>query len=38
MTVQVTKTPRPMYVHTKNIFDDASWSDPVYVEQSVRLY
>lgn len=29
----VTHTPRAMYVTTKNIFDETSWSDPLYVEQ-----
>ncbi|CAE6402290.1 hypothetical protein BN14_04884 [Rhizoctonia solani AG-1 IB] len=29
----VTRTPRSMYVKTKNIFDETQWSDPVYVDQ-----
>ncbi|KAI0048551.1 glycoside hydrolase family 43 protein [Auriscalpium vulgare] len=29
----VTRLPRSMYVHTKNMFDDNAWSDPVYVDQ-----
>ncbi|KAL5633147.1 hypothetical protein ACGC1H_003593 [Rhizoctonia solani] len=29
----VTRTPRSMYVKTKNIFDETQWSEPVYVDQ-----
>ncbi|KAF3315975.1 hypothetical protein TWF173_002756 [Orbilia oligospora] len=28
-----TGTPRSMYVSTKNILDETSWSDPIYVDQ-----
>ncbi|KAF3936558.1 Beta-xylosidase [Dactylella cylindrospora] len=30
----VTRTPRSMYVKTKNIMDESSWSDPIYVDQA----
>ncbi|KIY73876.1 glycoside hydrolase family 43 protein [Cylindrobasidium torrendii FP15055 ss-10] len=30
----VTRTPRAFYVTTKNIWDDASWSDAIYCEQT----
>ncbi|KAG8720286.1 hypothetical protein FRC08_000646 [Ceratobasidium sp. 394] len=29
----VTRTPRSMYVRTKDIFDETQWSDPIYVDQ-----
>ncbi|KAF8607491.1 hypothetical protein BDV93DRAFT_435080 [Ceratobasidium sp. AG-I] len=29
----VTRTPRSMYVRSKNIFDETQWSDPIYVDQ-----
>ncbi|KDQ06841.1 glycoside hydrolase family 43 protein [Botryobasidium botryosum FD-172 SS1] len=28
-----TRMPRSMYVYTDNIWDDSSWSDPIYVDQ-----
>lgn len=32
-TIQLTEETRPLYVHTTNIFDENSWSEPVYVDQ-----
>jgi beta-xylosidase len=29
----VTRTPRSFYVSSKNIFDEKSWSDPIYFDQ-----